>query len=61
MILSLEFRISLMSFKNINMVVSTLNVKRVVALTRELRCHSDFSALKLIFIKVGVYMAQIQD
>ena len=61
MMLLLESRISLMSFKNINMVVSTLNVKRVVALPRELLCDSDFSALKLIFIKVGVYMAQIQD
>ena len=61
--LPLESQISSMTFKNINMVVSTLNVKcvRVVALPQELLCDSDVFALKLIFIKVGVYMAQIQD
>ena len=63
MILPLESQISSMAFKNINMVVSTLNVKcvKVVALTQELLRDSDVFALKLVFIKVGVYMAQIQD
>ena len=48
---------------NINMVVSTLNVKciKVVALPQELLCDSDVFAFELIFIKMGVYMAQIQD
>ena len=51
---------SSMAVKNINMVVSTLNVKRVkvVALPQKLLCDSDVFALKLIFLKVGVYMAQ---
>ena len=63
MILPLESQISSMAFKNINMVVSTLNVKcvKVVALTQELLCDSDVFTLKLVFIKVGVYMAQNQD
>ena len=40
MILPLESQISSMAFKNINMVVSTLNVKcvKVVALPQELLC-----------------------
>ena len=43
---------------NINMVVSTLNVKciKVVALPQELLCDSDVFALKLVFIKVRVYI-----
>ena len=61
--LPLESQISSMGLKNINIVVSTLNVKhvKVVALPQELLRNSDVFALKLIFIKVGVYMAQIQD
>ena len=43
------------------MVVGTLNVKRVVALPQELLRDSDVFALKLMFIKVGVYMAKFQD
>jgi len=52
-----------MVFKNSNVVASTLNAKRVkvVALPQELLCDSDVFALKPIFIKVGVYMVQIQD
>ena len=63
MILPLESQISSMALKNINMVVSTLNVKcvQVLALPQELLCDSDVFALKLVFIKVGVYMAEIQD
>ena len=46
---------------NINMVVSTLNVKciKVVALPQELLCDSDVFALKLVFIKVRVYIVII--